>query len=215
MTNRIAICVIVTILVLGVCQMARAQEETEGGAGAASQDASAEGESSEAGEATEDEDAEADESEEMEEAAEEEDEDEEAEEEDEADSEPAELKPPQNLELDMSALGEMDPEKELLGQEVLTEVPTFPGCVLDCRPLGVLHLTEGGRQDHKILAVAVDGGKFGNAGDLDGLPDGLLDEISSFFADHPLLTGTKTDVQGWGDATEARDVIFRAWEGFL
>jgi inorganic pyrophosphatase len=98
---------------------------------------------------------------------------------------------------------------------VLNEVPSFTGCVLDCRPIGVLHLTEGDQQDHKILAVPVDGGQFGNVGDIDGLPDSLLEEIKTFFAEHPLLTGTKTDVHGYGDAAEARDVIFRAWEGFL
>ncbi len=36
---------------------------------------------------------------------------------------------------------------------VMTNQPTFPGCVIEARPIGVFHLRDAGPSDDKILAV--------------------------------------------------------------
>ena len=38
---------------------------------------------------------------------------------------------------------------------VMINEPTFPGCHIDCRPLGVLRMLDRGEPDDKVLAVPV------------------------------------------------------------
>src|SRR6266481_7467646 len=37
---------------------------------------------------------------------------------------------------------------------VLVEAPSFPGCLMEVRPIGVLGMVDQGKKDEKILAVA-------------------------------------------------------------
>jgi len=99
---------------------------------------------------------------------------------------------------------------------VLTEEPTFTGCIVTCRPIGVLRLTDGVRPDYKVLAVPVTNRVYDAMRDLKDVPNEVLESISAFFVAHPTLSdGHKQEVRDWADADQARDVIFRAWEGFL
>ena len=43
---------------------------------------------------------------------------------------------------------------------VLIDQPTFPGCVIASRPIGIMGMIDGGDKDYKILAVPVDDPKF-------------------------------------------------------
>jgi inorganic pyrophosphatase len=98
---------------------------------------------------------------------------------------------------------------------LLTEEPNFPGCVVPARPVGVLHLTDGRRPDHKVICVPLAEGKYSEVRDLGDLPEGCRDGIDRFYAENPLVSGTEETVDGWEDAEAARDVVFKAWEGFL
>jgi inorganic pyrophosphatase len=98
----------------------------------------------------------------------------------------------------------------LLGAE-----PTFPGCVVECRPVAVIHLSDGTRPDHKILAVPARDPAYEAILDLPDVPREILDRIAGFLRQSPMLSGTREDVLGWENADAARKVIFMAWEGFL
>ena len=98
---------------------------------------------------------------------------------------------------------------------VLCEEPTFPGCVIPCRPVAVLHLTDGNRPDHKVVCVPLTSRKYAKVLDIGDLPDGFVDDINRFYAANPMVSGTEESVEGWENAEAARDVIFKAWEGFL
>src|SRR6185503_8142355 len=37
---------------------------------------------------------------------------------------------------------------------VLVDAPSFPGCLMEVRPIGVLQMVDQGKKDEKILAVA-------------------------------------------------------------
>ncbi|MCU0727560.1 MAG: inorganic diphosphatase [Planctomycetes bacterium] len=98
----------------------------------------------------------------------------------------------------------------LLGDE-----PTFPGCVIECRPVGLLNLTDGRRPDHKILAVPLFNENLAGVRDLPDVPPGILERLSEFLRANPLLSGSREDVGEWEGAEAAKQVIFLAWEGFL
>src|SRR6266480_3404787 len=57
---------------------------------------------------------------------------------------------------------------------VLISEPTFPGCVVRARPVGVLDMTDDKGHDHKILAVAHDDPRHEQAMALEAVSQHLL-----------------------------------------
>src|SRR5438105_7972351 len=93
---------------------------------------------------------------------------------------------------------------------VLISEPTFPGCVVRARPVGVLDMTDDKGHDYKILAVAHDDPRYEQAMELDSVSPHLLREIENFFSIYKELEGRETEVRGWLGAREAWGIIERA-----
>ncbi|MBZ9570994.1 inorganic diphosphatase [Methanobrevibacter sp. TMH8] len=93
---------------------------------------------------------------------------------------------------------------------VLMEQPTFPGCVIASRPIGIMGMIDGGDKDYKILAVPVDDPKFKDINNISDLPSHLLDEIKEFFLTYKNLEGKKVEVLGWEDAEVAKKEAIRS-----
>ncbi|MEQ9031693.1 MAG: inorganic diphosphatase, partial [Aggregatilineales bacterium] len=53
---------------------------------------------------------------------------------------------------------------------VMMNAPTFPGCVIEARPLGMFKMIDRGEKDYKILAVPATDPNFDEYHDLDDLP---------------------------------------------
>jgi inorganic pyrophosphatase len=90
---------------------------------------------------------------------------------------------------------------------VIMEQPTFPGCVIESRPIGMMRMIDGGDKDDKILAVPTQDPRFAEVKDIDDIPKHILLEISHFFEDYKKLEGKKTEVLGWEHADEAFKAI--------
>jgi inorganic pyrophosphatase len=65
---------------------------------------------------------------------------------------------------------------------VLTEFPTFPGCVIGVRVLGVFNMVDEHGDDAKLITVPDYDPQWKSANDLDDLPTRTLDEIRHFFS---------------------------------
>ena len=63
---------------------------------------------------------------------------------------------------------------------VLMEQPTFPGCLIEARPIGIMGMIDGGDKDYKILAVPEDDPRFSDVQDISDVPSHLLKEIEHF-----------------------------------
>lgn len=93
---------------------------------------------------------------------------------------------------------------------VISPVPLISGSVIQCRPLGVLKMTDESGDDAKILAVPIDKlcktyRKYRSHREL---PGDLLDQISHFFEHYKDLDeGKWVRVEGWGDIDEAKEEI--------
>lgn len=100
---------------------------------------------------------------------------------------------------------------------VLTRFPIQPGAVVRFRPLGVLRMVDKGEADEKIVGVPVDAvdPSYAKVRALEDLPAVEVQRIEAFFRVYKQLPGG-ADVQlnGWGDAAEARQVIRRALAGY-
>ncbi|MGZ8567162.1 MAG: inorganic diphosphatase [Actinomycetota bacterium] len=90
--------------------------------------------------------------------------------------------------------------------------PTFPGCHISARPIGLFRMTDEKGEDEKILCIPDRDPLWGHIHDLDGLPLTLLNEIEHFFQVYKDLEGHKVSTDGFEDRASAARVIAEARE---
>ncbi|MFY9783551.1 MAG: inorganic diphosphatase [Acidimicrobiales bacterium] len=64
---------------------------------------------------------------------------------------------------------------------VLTQYPTFPGCVINVKVVGVCFMVDEHGDDAKLIALPTYEPQWKDATDLDDVPTRILDEIKHFF----------------------------------
>lgn len=97
---------------------------------------------------------------------------------------------------------------------VLVTNPTFPGCIITVRPIGVLRMEDQSLRDDKVLAVPVGDPRFNEYHSLNNPPEHILREIAYMFATYKGPEGKEVKVQGWGDAEGAREIIEECHQRF-
>ena len=90
---------------------------------------------------------------------------------------------------------------------VLVTEPTFPGCVMEVKPIGVFHMADEKGPDEKIICVPVSDPIWNRLNDLSDVNGHLIKEIEHFFKVYKDLEQKKVDVEGWGDVKEAQEII--------
>lgn len=90
---------------------------------------------------------------------------------------------------------------------VLVDAPSFPGCVMEVRPIGVLCMVDQGKHDEKILAVVENDPVYREIHDSSQVFPHLLREIEHFFSIYKNLEGKKTEIAGWSGVDAARKII--------
>mgnify|MGYP001817856245 CR=1 FL=1 len=89
----------------------------------------------------------------------------------------------------------------------LVSEPTFPGCRVRIRPIGLFLMEDQGEADHKVLGVPIGDPVWAAARSLDDVPSHLLRELEHFFTVYKDLEEKKTATLGWRPASEACSVI--------
>ncbi len=87
---------------------------------------------------------------------------------------------------------------------VIMEQPTFPGCLIEARPIGIMGMIDGGDADYKILAVPVNDPRFDDFKDIDDVPEHFKKEIKHFFQVYKTLEGKEVEVLDWENAESAK-----------
>ena len=82
---------------------------------------------------------------------------------------------------------------------VLMDQPTFPGCVIAARPIGMLEMIDGGDRDEKILAVPDKDPRYAAIKSLQDIAQHRLDEIVEFFQTYKNLEKKAVEILGWKD----------------
>ena len=90
---------------------------------------------------------------------------------------------------------------------VLMDEPAFPGCVLKCRPIGVIEGEQGDKKkkvrNDRILAVEQGAHSWADIRTVDDLGDKFCRELEEFFVNYHKLTGKQyriLDLKGPGQA---------------
>jgi inorganic pyrophosphatase len=108
--------------------------------------------------------------------------------------------------------GTMAEDGDPLDVLVLISEPTFPGCVVRARPLGVLDMTDDKGHDYKILSVAHDDPRWARVFSMDDLAPHRPREIENFFETYKTLEKRESRVEGWLGIDEAWRIIDQAIE---
>ena len=95
---------------------------------------------------------------------------------------------------------------------VLLTESTFPGCLIEAKPIGLFKMRDEKGLDHKILCVPIHDPIWNHMNRISDVAPHLLIEIEHFFDVYKELEHKKTEVQGWEDVESARRVIREAQE---
>ena len=97
---------------------------------------------------------------------------------------------------------------------LMTNEPTFPGCVIQARPIGLFRMKDRGEPDDKILAVPIADPLLRDYHDIRDIPQHFLSEAAHFFAVYKDLEGAHVKTFGWERADRARERIRYACDMF-
>lgn len=90
---------------------------------------------------------------------------------------------------------------------VIMDQPTFPGCVIAARPIGMLEMVDGGDRDEKILCVPAKDPRYLHVKSLGDLAPHRLDEIAEFFRTYKNLEKKVTEILGWKDIDHVNPLV--------
>ncbi len=90
---------------------------------------------------------------------------------------------------------------------LIIDEPTFTGCHVWARPVGVLEMRDEKGADYKVLCVAEGDAHQAHIERLDQIRPHRLVEIEHFFETYKLLEDKTVEVLGWRDRERALDIL--------
>ena len=103
--------------------------------------------------------------------------------------------------------GTLGADGDPLDALVLVSEPTFPGCRIRGRPVGMFRMTDEKGEDEKILCVPLRDPIWSLVTELDGIPVPLQAEIEHFFQVYKDLEGHTVSTDGFEGREAALRVI--------
>jgi inorganic pyrophosphatase len=108
--------------------------------------------------------------------------------------------------------GTLEEDGDPIDALVLLDHPTFPGCVIRARVIGLLEMTDGGKRDDKLLCVAAGEPRSEKVRNYTDIEAHRLREIGFFFDAYGVLEGKKTAIGDWQNSERAQQFVTEARE---
>lgn len=89
---------------------------------------------------------------------------------------------------------------------LFTTNPLAPGILVEARPVGIMHMIDGGEGDDKILAVPKSDPRFDHVHDLQDLNEYSIKEIKHFFETYKSIENKSVIIDG----CEGKEVAYEA-----
>lgn len=86
---------------------------------------------------------------------------------------------------------------------VLIEEPTFSGCLIEAKPVGLLQIRDEKGIDNRIIAVPLHDPRWSAISNIDDISAHLQVEIEDFFLTYKRLETKTAECDGWRPAEEA------------
>jgi inorganic pyrophosphatase len=97
---------------------------------------------------------------------------------------------------------------------VLLDEPTFTGCLIEVRPIGVMQMIDNGQLDDKVISVPVNDRRHSHYVSIDNMRPHTKIEIEYFYSIYKDLEGKQTKVVGWQGPEYAHQIIVESIERF-
>lgn len=97
----------------------------------------------------------------------------------------------------------------------LVQEASFPGCLIEVRPVGILFMEDNAEGDQKVLAVPTRNPRYDQIHTMDQIFPHVRREIEHFFTIYKELENRTTHIRGWGGPPEARRAILDSRKAFL
>ena len=97
---------------------------------------------------------------------------------------------------------------------VLCSESILPMSLVECSPIGVLIMKDGGLGDEKIIAVAKNDPFYGQYKDISEIPNHTMEEIKHFFTVYKTLEDKRTDIDEVKGAKVAKEIIKNAIKAY-
>ncbi len=97
---------------------------------------------------------------------------------------------------------------------VLCSEQIISGATVQCKPLGMVRMIDGGSKDYKIICVPFSDPFYNMYESIDQLPKHLLDEIEHFFTVYKSLEGKTPLIKDIKGISEAKEVIGKCLEAY-
>ena len=108
------------------------------------------------------------------------------------------------------------PDGDPLDVLVCVSEPTFPGCIVTARAVGLFKMADEKGDDDHVLCVPLTDPGWNHIEQLDEVPTQLRSEITHFFTVYKDLDVDRhSEVKGWASADDAAAAIEQAREEFL
>nr|WP_231126377.1 inorganic diphosphatase [Motilibacter aurantiacus] len=109
--------------------------------------------------------------------------------------------------------GTLGEDGDPLDAMVLIEEPTFPGCLIRCRAIGMFRMTDEAGGDDKVMCVVAGDPRFDRVQDIDDMPEFDRLEVQHFFEVYKdLEPGKSVEGATWTGRAEAEAEIVRSRE---
>jgi inorganic pyrophosphatase len=105
-------------------------------------------------------------------------------------------------------------DEDPLDALVILGEPTFPGCVIRTRVVGVFHMADEKGPDDTLIGVPHSDPRWTHVHDVDDLPQHLLDEIEHFFAVYKDLEAKEVTTRGFSAREQALAELWRSQRRF-
>jgi inorganic pyrophosphatase len=90
--------------------------------------------------------------------------------------------------------------------------PTFPGCLIPVKALGMFAMRDDKGGDNKVICVPLGDPYWNRHDELESLPQLLREEIEQFFSIYKDLEGKRVEVDGWRTREQAEAEIAASFE---
>lgn len=95
---------------------------------------------------------------------------------------------------------------------VLGDEPVVPLAIMQARAIGLMHMTDEGEGDDKVIAVHVHDPSFNEYTDINQLPKHLFKQIDRFFRDYKTLEDKTVEVDDFKGSVEALEAVIDSFK---
>jgi inorganic pyrophosphatase len=111
--------------------------------------------------------------------------------------------------------GTLSDDGDPLDVIALVEEPSFSGCLIEVRPIGMLKMIDRKKHDQEILAVPNRNPRYDEVQNIDQIFTHIRHEIEHFFTIYKELEGRATATLGWGDLRDTRKIVLESRNNYL